>query len=56
MSLTMSPAHMFLRVESIFRRPKQIILFAWIAVLSGFLAMRSPSTVRAPERAAVTAP
>jgi hypothetical protein len=30
----------------------QIVLFAWIAVLSGFLAMR-PSTARAPERAAV---
>jgi hypothetical protein len=34
----------------------QIILFAWIAVLSGFLAMRSPSAARAPERAAVPAP
>jgi hypothetical protein len=29
----------------------QIIVVAWIAVLSGFLAMRRPST--APERAAV---
>jgi hypothetical protein len=28
----------------------------WIAVLSGFLTMRSPSTVRTPERAAVSAP
>ena len=32
----------------------QIVLFAWIAVLSGYLAMR-PSTARAPERAAVPA-
>jgi hypothetical protein len=30
----------------------QIVLFAWIAVLSGFLAMRSPSTALARERAA----
>jgi hypothetical protein len=34
----------------------QIVLFAWIAVLSGFLAMRSPSPVTAPDRAAVSAP
>ena len=33
----------------------QIVLFGWIAVLSGFLAVRSPSTSRAPERAAVPA-
>jgi hypothetical protein len=33
----------------------QIVLFGWIAVLSGFLAMRSPSPSRAPERAAVPA-
>jgi hypothetical protein len=33
----------------------QIVLFAWIAVLSGFLAMRSPSTAPAPEREAVPA-
>jgi hypothetical protein len=33
----------------------QIILFVWIAVLSVFLAMRSPSTARASERAAVPA-
>ena len=32
----------------------QIVLFAWIAVLSGFLAMR-PSTAQAPERTAVPA-
>jgi hypothetical protein len=31
----------------------QLVLFAWIAVLSGFLAMRRPSTVGAPERATV---
>jgi hypothetical protein len=31
----------------------QIIVVAWIAVLSGFLAMRRPSTAGAPERAAV---
>jgi hypothetical protein len=31
----------------------QIVLFLWIAVLSGFLAMRSPSTAGTPERAAV---
>jgi hypothetical protein len=30
----------------------QIVLFLWIAVLSGFLAMRSPSTAGAPERGA----
>jgi hypothetical protein len=34
----------------------QIVLFAWIAALSGFLAMRSQSTARAPERAVVPAP
>jgi hypothetical protein len=34
----------------------QIVLFAWIAVLSGFLVMRSPSPVTAPDRAAVSAP
>jgi hypothetical protein len=28
----------------------------WIVVLSGFLTMRTPSTVRTPERAAVSAP
>jgi hypothetical protein len=33
----------------------QIVLFAWIAVLSGFLAMRSPSSAGAPEREAVPA-
>ena len=32
----------------------QIVLFAWIAVLSGFLAMRS-SAAQAPERTAVPA-
>ena len=29
---------------------------AWVAVVSGFLYMRSPSTATAPERAAVPAP
>jgi hypothetical protein len=33
----------------------QVILFAWIAVLSGFLAMRSPARVSTPDRAAVPA-
>ena len=32
-----------------------IILYVWLAVVSGFLAMRSPSTVRTPDRAAVPA-
>ena len=31
----------------------QIIVVAWIAVLSGFLAMRRPSIAGTPERAAV---
>jgi hypothetical protein len=30
-----------------------IILYLWVAVVSGFLVMRRPSAVRAPERAAV---
>jgi hypothetical protein len=30
-----------------------IIFYVWLAVVSAFLAMRSPSTARAPERAAV---
>jgi hypothetical protein len=30
-----------------------IIFFAWLLVVSGFLVIRSPSTTRAPERAAV---
>jgi hypothetical protein len=34
----------------------QIVLFAWIAVLSGFLVMRSPSAVTAQDREAVPAP
>jgi hypothetical protein len=34
----------------------QIVLFAWIAVLSGFLYMRSPSTVSTRDRPAVAAP
>jgi hypothetical protein len=34
----------------------EVVWLAWIVVLSGFLTMRSPSTVRAPERAAVSAP
>jgi len=33
----------------------QVAWLVWIVVLSGFLTMRSPSTVRAPERAAVSA-
>ncbi len=31
----------------------QVVLFVWLVVVSGFLVMRSPSTARAPERAAV---
>jgi hypothetical protein len=34
----------------------EVVWLVWIVVLSGFLTMRSPSTVRAPERAAVSAP
>jgi hypothetical protein len=30
-----------------------IILYVWVAVVSGFLTRRSPSTARAPQRAAV---
>jgi hypothetical protein len=33
-----------------------VVWLVWIVVLSGFLTMRSPSTVRAPERAAVSSP
>jgi len=33
-----------------------IVVLAWIAVVSGFLTMRSPSTPRAPERAAIPTP
>jgi hypothetical protein len=38
--------------DGAYARISQIVLFAWIAVLSGFLAMR-PSTARAPGQAAV---
>jgi hypothetical protein len=31
----------------------RIVLVAWIAVISGFLYMRSPSAVKVPDRAAV---
>jgi hypothetical protein len=34
----------------------EVAWLVWIVVLSGFLTMRSPSTVRAPERAAVSPP
>ena len=34
----------------------QVIAFVWFAVLSGFLYMRSPSTVSTHDRAAVHAP
>jgi hypothetical protein len=34
----------------------QVIVVLWIAVLSGFLAMRRPSTAGGPERAAVPTP
>jgi hypothetical protein len=30
-----------------------IILYVWVAVVSGLLTMRSPSMARAPQRAAV---
>jgi hypothetical protein len=30
-----------------------IILYLWVAVVSGFLVMRKPTAARAPERAAV---
>jgi hypothetical protein len=33
-----------------------IVALAWVAVVSGFLYMRSPATATAPERAAVAAP
>jgi hypothetical protein len=33
-----------------------IVALAWIAVVSGFLYMRSPATAKAPDRAAVPAP
>jgi len=33
-----------------------IIALSWLAVVSGFLTMRSPSTVRTPERTAVSTP
>jgi hypothetical protein len=33
-----------------------VVWLVWIVVLSGFLTMRTPSTVRTPERAAVSAP
>jgi hypothetical protein len=33
-----------------------IVVFVWIAVISGFLTMRSPAAVKAPDRAAVHAP
>jgi hypothetical protein len=31
----------------------RIVLVSWIAVISGFLYMRSPSAVKVPDRAAV---
>jgi hypothetical protein len=47
------PSNGFWAPDGAYAAISQLVFFLWVAVLSGFLVMRQPSTGRAPERAPV---